>query len=173
MSNNSRVNNSRPKANKTAKLLMITVLGVIVLVAGLFLSKGLKGGSVGTAEVSGDLTIIKSEVSQNAKFYPYKAGNIYMEVIAVKADDGTIRTALNTCQVCYDSGRGYYEQDGNELVCQNCRNRFRIDQVEKVRGGCNPLPILKDSKNEDDENIVISGQFLAENKSYFNKWKRK
>ena len=45
-----------------------------------------------------------------------------MEIVAVKALDGSIRTAFNTCQVCYNSGRGYYQQEGNELVCQNCGN---------------------------------------------------
>lgn len=29
-----------------------------------------------------------------------------------------IRTAFNTCQVCYSSGKGYYVQSGNVLVCQ-------------------------------------------------------
>jgi len=35
-----------------------------------------------------------------------------MEVLAVKAPDGTIRTAMNTCKICYDSGAGYYVQEG-------------------------------------------------------------
>ena len=34
----------------------------------------------------------------------------WLEVLAVKAPDGTIRTAFNTCQVCYGSGRGLYRQ---------------------------------------------------------------
>src|SRR5665647_3780741 len=58
------------------------------------------------------IKILKSEVSSTAKFYPYKLDGTNMEIIAVKATDGTIRTALNTCQVCYDSGRGYYKQEG-------------------------------------------------------------
>jgi len=40
-----------------------------------------------------------------------------MEVLALKAKDRTIRTALNTCQVCYASGKGYYVQEGDVLVC--------------------------------------------------------
>ena len=53
-----------------------------------------------------------------------------MVVLAFKASDDTIRTALNTCQVCYDSGRGYYVQEGDKLICQNCGNQFEADQVE-------------------------------------------
>ena len=82
---------------------------------------------------TGDLKIPKSEVTKTAKFYPYKSGDTYMEVLAVKASDGTIRTAFNTCEVCYTSGKGYYKQEGAEWICQNCGNRFSIDQIEKIK----------------------------------------
>ena len=96
-----------------------------------------------------DLKILKSEVSEKAKFYPYKAGETYMEVLAVKATDGSIRTAFNTCQVCFDSGQGYYKQQGDKLVCQNCGDVFGVDDVEIVRNGCNPVPVLKENKTDD------------------------
>ena len=119
-----------------------------------------------------DLKLTKADITEKAVFYPYKDAGRYMEVVAVKATDGTIRTALNTCQVCYDSGKGYYEQVGNTLVCQNCGNVFGIDDIEVVKGGCNPVPILKENKTEDDQFITISGQFLADNQSYFERWKK-
>lgn len=119
------------------------------------------------------IKITKSEVTSTAKFYPYNVDGVAMEVIAVKASDGTIRTALNTCQVCFDSGRGYYEQEGEYLVCQNCRNRFHIDQVEKVKGGCNPVPIIEENKQDAGEYITISKDFMASQKEYFSKWKKK
>lgn len=120
-----------------------------------------------------DLNIVKSEITETVKFYPYKVDNVNMEVLAVKAKDGTIRTALNTCQVCYGSGRGYYVQKGDTIVCQNCGNIFRIDQVEKIKGGCNPVPVTGDDKKDDGTNIVISKSFLAESKNLFLKWGKK
>lgn len=122
-------------------------------------------------EQSNGITINKSEITSVAKFYKYKSGNIDMEVMAVKASDGTIRTALNTCQVCYDSGRGYYKQQGNYLVCQNCGNRFNIDQIEKIKGGCNPVPVLEADKTDNGETITISSTYLDSQKSYFENWK--
>lgn len=95
-----------------------------------------------------------------------------MEVMAVKASDGTIRTAFNTCQVCYSSGRGYYTQQGDELKCENCGNRFHIDQVEQVTGGCNPVPIAEEYKTDDGEYITISQVFLEKNKGLFANWKK-
>lgn len=124
-------------------------------------------GSVAT----GDLKIVKSEVTKVAKFYPYKSGNTNMEVLAVKASDGTIRTSFNTCQVCYKSGKGYYKQEGNELVCQNCGNRFNIDQIEKMKNGCNPVPILDGDKTDDGSNLVIGQSYMSKNISYFSNWK--
>lgn len=128
-------------------------------------------GEVSAAD-EGDLKILKSEVTSKAKFYPYKAGKTDMEVIAVKAGDGTIRTALNTCQVCYDSGRGYYTQQGNELVCNNCGNRFKIDQIEKIKFGCNPIPVMPENKTDDGKYITVSKAFLTANQKYFVDWKR-
>lgn len=119
-----------------------------------------------------DLKILKSGISEKAEFYPYQAGDTYMEVLAVKASDGSIRTALNTCQVCFDSGRGYYKQEGNTLVCQNCGNVFGVNDVEVVRGGCNPVPVLQENKTDDGEYITISKEFLAESKDLFADWKR-
>lgn len=120
----------------------------------------------------GDLIINAKDVTEAAKFYPYQAGDTYMEVIAVKASDGTVRTAFNTCQVCYDSGQGYYRQSGNKVICQNCGNVFGVDDIEKIKGGCNPVPIMSENKIIDGDNIAISEQFLNENKGFFADWKR-
>ena len=165
----SKKNNNGKSSNKS----LITAAAVmVILIAGFFVFKVFNGGSSNSVSASGDLVIPKSDISDTAKFYKYKVGNTAMEVVAVKASDGTIRTAFNTCQVCFDSGRGYYKQEGNELVCQNCGNRFNMDQVEKIKGGCNPVPIMSTDKTEDGTNITISGTFLAQNKQLFGNWKR-
>ena len=119
----------------------------------------------------GGLMIQKNGLTSVAKIYPYQVGQTYMEVLAVKASDGSIRTALNTCQVCYDSGRGYYQQDGNYLVCQNCKNRFNIDQVGLIRGGCNPVAITDQNKKDMGQYIFISKSYLDSQRYYFSKWK--
>ncbi len=119
------------------------------------------------------IVIKKKDITMKAKFYSYVLDGRNMEVFAVKASDGTIRTALNTCQVCYSSGRGYYVQEGAVFVCQNCGNRFRLDQIELVKGGCNPIPIPKKDKTDLGDSIGISRQYLASVAPYFANWKRK
>jgi len=123
------------------------------------------------ADAGKDIVIPKSGVSKTVTFYPADVDGTKLEVLAVTAPDGTIRTAFNTCQVCYDSGRGYYKQEGDMLVCQNCGNRFTMDQVEVASGGCNPVPIFSKNKTEDDTNITIPYSFLKEAKVIFANWK--
>ena len=118
-----------------------------------------------------DLVIPVSEITETATFYPLEIEGTKMEVLAVKAPDGTIRTAFNTCQVCYSSGKGYYKQDGDVLVCQNCGNRFSMNDVEVTKGGCNPVPITAEYKTVTDESITISYDFLNEARVIFANWR--
>jgi uncharacterized membrane protein len=120
----------------------------------------------------GDLVISVSDISEKAAFYPVDVDGTKMEVIAVKAPDGTIRTAFNTCEVCYDSGRGFYIQEGDALVCQNCGNRFLTSQVEIQSRGCNPWPIFPENKTVTETSITISRAFLEKSKMIFENWKR-
>lgn len=117
-----------------------------------------------------DLVIPISEISETAKFYPIEIDGTKMEVLAVKAPDGTIRTAFNTCQVCYNSGKGYYKQEGDTLVCQNCGNQFSMGEVEEAKGGCNPVPIFSKNKTVDKKSITISKKYLSEAKTIFANW---
>jgi uncharacterized membrane protein len=185
-----RTNNKRKQYNTRAtggtRRTVVSALIVVAVVAAAALA--LKGGGTGgnaggSADVANesataaavvkdaDLVISVDDISATARFYPVETDGTMLEVIAVKAPDGTIRTAFNTCQVCYDSGRGYYKQDGDVLVCQNCGNRFRMDQVEVQSGGCNPVPIFAENKTVTDESITVSKDFLTEAKVIFENWK--
>lgn len=118
-----------------------------------------------------DMVIPIASVSEKALFIPAEILGTKLEVIAVKAPDGTIRLAFNTCQVCYDSGRGYYKQAGRVLVCQNCGNRFSMDRVGVESGGCNPVPIFNEYLTVDETNITIGVAFLKEAQVIFDNWK--
>jgi hypothetical protein len=119
-----------------------------------------------------DIVIPLSEITSRARFYPTTVDGVALEVLAVKAPDGSVRTAFNTCQVCYDSGRGYYEQEGDVLVCQNCGNRFTMSDVEVKTGGCNPVPIFDENKTVTSDAITIPASYLKETKIIFANWKQ-
>lgn len=150
---------------------------VILILAAFFFTQqgGIEEGKVEQfAKLEGDLKILKSEITSEAKYYPFNLDGVNMEVIALKAQDGTIRTALNTCQVCFDSGKGYYIQDTNTkaLVCQNCGNRFSPENVEIIKGGCNPVPIMAVNKTDDGTNITIDRNILKESQYLFKGWSK-
>jgi len=153
---------SKTKTFIIAGMLAALAIGLVFFISGL--------GT--TVQAGGDLRILKSEITERAKFYPYRAGDVKMEVPAVRARDGTIRTAFNTCQVCFDSGRGYYKHQGDVLGCQNCGNIFQFDEIEREIGGCNPVPILPENKTEDDVYITIPQAFLEQNKGLFANWRK-
>lgn len=119
-------------------------------------------------ELTQDEVKIKiADVTKIVKFYPVMIDDTKMEVMAVRANDGIIRLAFDACQVCSDSGKGHYVQEGEYLVCQNCGTKFSIDQVGAVRGGCNPAPILGDDKTEVAGYYVISKDVLESSKDLF------
>jgi hypothetical protein len=143
-----------------------------ILAVTLFLFAASASFAAGTVLPNGDLRIAKKEVTPQATFYQYKLGPVLIEVLALRAPDGTIRTAFNTCQVCYNSGRGWYTQQGDVLVCNNCGNRFKASQVELIKGGCNPVPITADLKREDANFITIPRALFEEARPLFLKWKK-
>jgi uncharacterized membrane protein len=147
----------------------------MVIILAVVLSGALWGadnaGQTREPVVDTDLVIQLKDLSATAQFYPVVIEGVKMEVLAVKAPDGSYRTVFNTCQVCYGSGRGFYKQTGNVLVCQNCGNRFPLSRVEVSSGGCNPVPIFAQYKIQDDEKIVIPRDFLIRAKGIFARWK--
>ena len=166
-----------------SKKMLPVVAAVVVLVcaAVLFFTNGNKSNDGQTAGVSGDAPVVIaqgesleipiSEITDEASFYPITVDGEEMEVLAVRATDGSVRTAFNTCQSCYTSGAGFYRFEDGELVCNNCGFHFLPDQVEVTSGGCNPWPIFDENKTVIDDQISISYDFLSASKEIFANWK--
>lgn len=161
------------KFNPIKIIFPVAVLFAAIVILVISQGKGAKDAGTGVIKEvkDSDIVIPVASVTEQAAFYPAVMNGTKLEVIAVKAPDGTIRTAFNTCQVCYSSGRGYYVQEGDQLVCQNCGNRFGMGDVEVTRGGCNPVPITDEYKTVDDQNITISKDYLTQATVIFQNWK--
>lgn len=177
--NKSRVKTGNKKAafaGKKNKAIYLTAGIALLAIAAALVIKATAGSGAKSAAASaqngGNIQITKSQITEKATFIPYKVGDTAMEIVAVRAPDGTVRTALNTCQVCFDSGRGYYVQQGDTMVCQNCGNVFKISQIEKEKNGCNPVPISEEDKTDDGQTITIPESYLRQNAVLFAKWKR-
>lgn len=123
--------------------------------------------------VNGDSIEIRAdEASSLASYFDYDADGTTVELFAVRASDGSIRLALNTCQVCNGSPYAYYVQERDDFVCQNCMNRFASTDVGLVSGGYNPVPVTWDIYTEQDGFITLPSSFLEQNAFQFEKWKQ-
>jgi len=63
-----------------------------------------------------------------------------VDFFVLKSSDGIIRAAIDSCDVCYRSGLGYY-QEGDYMVCKNCGQKFASAKINEIKGGCNPAPL--------------------------------
>ena len=165
------------------QLLMISALAIIVVIASFQIKQRMersdsasatanKGGAfVNTVVKDADIIISRKEITETPSFFPAKIDGVDLEVIAVKGSDGIIRTAFNTCQICYSSGKGYYKVEDKRLVCQSCGNHFGMDELGVAKGGCNPVPITDEYRAVDDETITISKDFLSQAIVIFQNWK--
>jgi|SRR3989344_8774816 len=151
-----------------------STLGIII--AGLFIAAlfftlgfGLFADSKSIAISASDgetLKIPLSDVSNKARWYEYDFDSAIVKFFAVKAADGSIKTAFDACDVCFRAKKGY-RQDGDYMVCNNCGNRYPLSGLgaeNKKPGGCWPgyLPSYIDN-----EYLVIKKSDLDSNKWRF------
>lgn len=98
---------------------------------------------------------IKQMDDGKAHYFKVKADDgadkgLDVSFFVVKSSDGIIRAAVDSCDVCYRSGKGYVQQ-ADVMICTNCGRRFATDRINEVKGGCNPAPL----------NRIIEGDMLV------------
>jgi len=135
------------------------------------------GCSANNSSVTGSETIAKSanydnavkiplsEISTTAKFFNETVGGVKVEFFIVKSSNGEIKVAFNACDVCYGNHKGYF-QEGNEMVCNNCKQRFGIDDLDVKNKAAGCWPSYLESKVEGDS-ILIYPEKLSERKYMF------
>lgn len=127
---------------------VLTVMGVVLVVALVYLASAgpSKANTItevtavpGDGSVPAQIQIPLAEVSSGqAKFYQYKtASGKPTRFFVIKSSDGVYRAAADACVVCYREKKGYRQQ-GDDMVCNNCRKHFPSAYVNEVTGGCNP-----------------------------------
>ncbi len=100
-----------------------------------------------TAE-NGEISVDTDSLSEHPIFVNFDSNGTTIQLIAVKASDGSPRLSLNTCQACNPSPKAYFKEENGRLVCQNCGNIFTMDSVGSSSGGCNPMNIAYEISND-------------------------
>lgn len=103
-----------------------------------------------------------------AHYFKVKADDgIMTSFFVLKSSDGVIRAAIDACDVCYRSGKGYV-QEGDFMVCTNCGRRFVSTRINEVKGGCNPAPL---ERTVSGKKLVIEMKDINKN-SWYCKYKK-
>ncbi len=113
---------------------------------------------------NGVLSIPIADISDGeAHYFKAKSKNdIMVTFFVIKSSDGVIRAAIDACDVCFRSGKGY-EKEGDYMVCTNCGKKFASNRINEVKGGCNPAPL---KRKINGENLVISMKDINDNAWY-------
>jgi uncharacterized membrane protein len=100
---------------------------------------------------NGKVSIPVADVSDGkAHYYSYDVDGKVVDFFLLKSNDGVVRAALDACDVCYKSLKGY-RQEADNMVCNNCNQKFSSDQINVVKGGCNPAPLTRE---------IVAGQIV-------------
>jgi uncharacterized membrane protein len=148
---------------------IIVVAVLVAAVAGVLLYLNNSGSSTvaistQSEETTTQITYPVSMFSDGrALHFLYREGSIDIRYFILKSSDGIIRAAFDACDVCWPSGKGYY-QDGDHMVCKNCGQRFASILINEVKGGCNPEPL---ARKESGNNLIIRVEDILKGKKYF------
>ena len=151
------------------KLLPIIVVASLVSASiGLIAWNALAGNGNGKFSVvtasQGQILIPATHVSDGqAHFFTYKSGPTNVNFLVIKSQDGQIRAALDSCDVCY-KGRMGYRQEGDYMVCVKCRQKFHSNLINEIKGGCNPVPL---QRAVIDGKVVIPEDELIQGAAFF------
>jgi uncharacterized membrane protein len=98
-----------------------------------------------------------------ARYYAIRSGQKLVPFFVVQGSDGVVRAALDACDVCFASKKGYH-QEGDVMVCNNCGTRFPLTLINVEKGGCNPSPLQAVVK---DGQVIIQLAELTAGARYF------
>lgn len=157
--------NESPSSGK--KLLPVFVVLIAVVAVGawfLFGSSATGGPELVSAGQDGKIRFSSVDFNDGkARFYRFNGQSGPVDFFIVRSHDGVIRSAFDTCDVCYKALKGY-RQEGDDMVCNNCDQRFKTDMINVVKGGCNPAPL---QRQQVGETVVIATNDIEKGAWYF------
>jgi uncharacterized membrane protein len=106
---------------------------------------------------------LKALDSGEALFLSMESEGRQYYYFALKSQDGAYRAALDACDVCFKSNRGY-RQEGDLMVCNNCGQSFPSNRIGEIKGGCNPHPLARGIEGQD---LAIRKADIQAREDYF------
>ncbi|MCF6249603.1 MAG: DUF2318 domain-containing protein [Desulfobacula sp.] len=142
--------------------ILVVVLAIILMVTSAHAFFGGKFKKLKPRDGHVTIKVDKVDDGQAHYFKVIADDGVRVDFFVVKSSDGIIRAAIDSCDVCYRSGKGYVQQ-GDFMVCTNCGRKFATDRINEVKGGCNPAPLAREINGG---NLVISMADINANSWY-------
>jgi uncharacterized membrane protein len=115
--------------------------------------------------VDGKITLdVSALANRDARHYRYQEDGKSVKFFVVRDGQGTVRAAVNACDVCWGAGTGYVLRDG-AMMCVNCGMRFAMHRIGQVSGGCNPHPFRFTVDNS--AVMIATEELLREGAKFF------
>ena len=149
------------------RLASLLVLGILLCAShaeaaflGLF-----DGAAENVVARDGTITLDASALPKlDARHYRYQEGGRTVKFFVVRDGQGTVRAAVNACEVCWREGKGYVLKEG-AMLCVNCGRKFPMHRIGLVAGGCNPHPFQ--FKVENGSVLISAQELLLQGTKYF------
>jgi len=154
------------KPNREKRRLFIFLAAAVLVIGGAYFVLG-GGTSMANGEVRAENGVVRIPLKQlgpEARFFTYTTPEgKTVRFFALRSSDGVFRAAADACDVCYREKMGY-QQDGDDMVCRKCNQRFASKDINEVSGGCNPngLP-----RRIEGESLVIAAAELEQRAIFF------
>lgn len=157
----------RPRTSTSINA-MLVIAGLVLVAAVLFATRSQPGGGDAVERLEstgGDITLPLADFADGqARFYKYlSATGKEIRFFVLRSADGVTRAAFDTCDTCYRERRGY-RQEGAQMICNNCEQAFHSNQINEVKGGCNPAPLDRVIQGD---RIVLRAAALEQGAFYF------
>ncbi len=156
-----------------APLIITLIFAAAIVGTGVYMMGGkAKSGPVASSGIQSQSTSAEVSFSVStfadgkARYYQYNAQNgMKVRYFILKSSDGIIRAAFDACDVCWQARKGY-RQEGDNMVCNNCGQRFPSVKVNVIKGGCNPAPLNRTVVG--DKLLIKVSDILEGGNLYFN-----
>lgn len=151
---------------RVKSLAVVTIAVAAVFISGVLTVSAFSLGKYEKVKVDGGVvTIAVSRLTDGkAHFYKLADGGKEITFFAVKAADGSYKTAFDACDSCYKAKKGY-EQQADKMNCKNCNQKFAINRLgPNATGGCNPGYLPHQSSGS---SIAIKADDLKGGARYF------
>jgi len=148
-------------------LLSVCTIAVIVVLSNL--SKPVPASIISSApDSNGDLRVAVDSLKKGMNYIEFGSNE---ELIFFKDNDGAIKTAFDTCEECYARGNVRFTLSEDILTCSVCGTTQSISILgTESWGGCKPLSITSDMRNDTDAEVVIPAAVLSYSNDMFSQW---